>query len=226
MTDCRRSQANKRPSLMTRLLLRMSVGRCVDGLWIGCYDNDHSEASLRRVEEALHLIKTYDRRRYERLIRDLKRVWVVVIIGGVAQFDHSIWACMLDPRHVLDETKPPAQIAASIVHEATHARLWHRGIGYQEEIRSRVEEVCFRRERAFAAKLPNGEQIHELADRKLATYANQDYWTNEAFHKRYEEGLARATQHLGMPDWLARIFRAVCSLRLRLTRWGGRPVGL
>src|SRR6202034_2952880 len=94
MTDCRRSQANKRPSLMTRLLLRMSVGRCVDGLWIGCYDNDHSEASLRRVEEALHLIKTYDRRRYERLIRDLKRVWVVVIIGGVAQFDHSIWACM------------------------------------------------------------------------------------------------------------------------------------
>jgi hypothetical protein len=226
MADFQKNQKNERPSLLTRLFLRWSVSGCVDGLWIGCYDHDHSEVSLRRVEEALHLIKTYDRLRYERLLRDLERVWVLPIVGGVAQFDRSMWACVLDPRHVLDETRSPEQIAASIVHEATHARLWRRGIGYQEEIRSRVEAVCFRRERAFAARLPDGKQIRELADRELAAYANQGYWTNEAFRARYEEGVVRVTQYLGMPGWLPRIFRPVRLLRSRLTRAGGGPAGL
>jgi hypothetical protein len=93
------------------MLLRHSVGRHVDRLWIGVWAPDASEFVLRRVEEALGLIKIYDRVRYDRLIRDLERVWVTPISGSSACFDHSIGACELDPRFVLAETSLPEKIA-------------------------------------------------------------------------------------------------------------------
>jgi hypothetical protein len=232
MTDCRKKPKTKRPTFMTRLELRRSVSRRVDGLWIGSIE-DKPEAGLRRVEEALHLIKSYDRRRYDRLIRDLERVWVRLIPGGLAQFDSSIWACLLDPRDLLDETRSPELIASWIVHEATHARLWRWGIGYQEELRSRVEAVCLRREQAFAAKLPDGALIREQADWKLSAYANQDYWTDEACRARMIEGYAGALQYVGMPSWFIKSMLAVRSPLQVMTRfchslsskWGNRRPG-
>jgi len=225
MTDRRKKHQDKRPHFMTRFMLRWSVGRRIDGLWVGSFE-DKPEPGLRRAEEALSVIKTYDRRLYQRLIRDLERIWVQVTPGGLAHFDSSIWACVLDPRYVLDETKSSEEIASTIVHEATHARLWRRGIGYQEELRSRVEAACFRRERAFAAKLPNGAKIRDQADRYLAAYASQDYWTDEAFRTRHLDGLVKASQYLGSPDWLIRIFKALRALRLKLTHVRGGAANL
>jgi hypothetical protein len=217
MTDRRRESEDKRPRLFTRLMLRWSTGRRVDGLWVGSFDSE-PEPALRRVEDALGVIKTYDRRRYDRLLRDLRRIWVQLTLGGLAEFDSEIGACVLDPRYVLDEANSPERIAASIVHEATHARLWRCGIGYRQELRPRVEAVCFRRERAFAAMLPNGEPIREQAELKLAGYAGHDYWTDEAFRRRYEAGVAEATKFLGLPNWLIRIVMAARALCLRCTR--------
>lgn len=201
-------------------MLGWSVSKRIDGLWVGCFD-DKPEPRLQRVEEALNLIKTYDRGRYERIIRDLERIWVLVIPGKIAAFDSSIWACLLDPRHVLDDAKSPERIATSIVHEATHARLWRRGIGYEEKLRSRVEAICFRRERAFAAKLPNGEQLRELADRNLLGYKNQEYWTDEAFRARYYEDALEGLKYLGTPNWLMQILKPVFSRRFKSTRQSG-----
>ena len=67
-----------RPDLADRVALRFSTSRYVDGLWIGTLESE-PEPILRRIEEALSLIKHYDRVRYDRLIRDLKRVWVISI---------------------------------------------------------------------------------------------------------------------------------------------------
>jgi hypothetical protein len=211
-----------RPDLVTRLMLRWSLSRQVDGLWIGSFDDkEAAEADLDRVEAALNLIKTYDPQRYRRLLRDLDRVWVLPIAEGLASFNCSIWACNLDPRHVRDEAKSPERIAASIVHEATHARLRRCGIGYPQELRTRVEAVCFRRERAFAARLPNGEPIREQADQSPAAYAGQDYWTDEAFRIRDEVEVVTMLQYRGVPSPLARAVGAIRSLRLRLRRARG-----
>jgi hypothetical protein len=209
---------DRRPSLLTRHLLWLSVTRQIDGLWIGCYDKENAEASLNRVEDALRLIKAYDPRRYRRLLRDLERIWVAVIVGGIAHFDASIWTCVLDPRIVLNDAKTSEDIATAIVHEATHARLWRRGFRYSEEVRSRVEAICFRRERAFAAKLPNGEQIRDSANRCLTAYAGREHWTDEAFYRRYEEGVSKALEHIGVPKWLMPALRASRRLHLRLAR--------
>ena len=51
----------------------------------------------------------------------------------MASFNHSLNACQLDERFVLDEKSGPELIASVIVHEATHARLMRCGIGYEED---------------------------------------------------------------------------------------------
>ena len=170
------------------------------------------EPILRRVEEALHLIKVNDRLRYDRLLRDLERVWVRMVPGGLGRFTESLHACELDRRFVLAETSSADLIAATIVHEAAHARLLRCGIAYEEELRPRVEAVCLRRELAFAAKLPNGEQVRELAERTLALCTSQDHWADAAFDERNVAEL----RNLGTPEWLVRILLGLRALRLRV----------
>lgn len=217
MRQIRNERRRQRPGLADRLELRLSTSKRVDGLWIGTYESE-PERVLRRVEEALCLIKAYDRLRYDRLIRDLERVWVRLLPGDLGGFNESLDACELDSRFVLADTSFPEVIASTIVHEATHARLMRRGIGYEEELRARVERVCFRSELAFAAKLPNGEEVRGRAERALELRTAPGLWTDRAFSERYVEGGIQALRHVGAPDWLARTVRALVALRLSVRR--------
>jgi hypothetical protein len=183
-------------------MLWLSSGRRVDGMWVGTYFQRNAEQVMRRVEEALRLIKTYDERRYKRLISDLSRVWVRLVPGGLGKYTHSLRACELDERFVLAETSPPEMIAATIVHEATHARLWRFGFGYDENVRGRVEAVCVRRELAFARRLPDGELVREQAQDALSNPPAT--WTDTAVRDRDLEGSVQALRHLGAPNWVVR----------------------
>src|SRR5271166_2194713 len=110
----------QRPRLADRFELCFSTGRQVDGLWVGVSLDSEPEPVLRRVEEALRLIKAYDRLRYDRLICDLEHVWVRLLPGVLGNFNYSLYACELDRGFVLAETSLPELIAATIVPEATH----------------------------------------------------------------------------------------------------------
>ena len=153
-----------RAGFINRIELRWSTGRQIDGLWVGDFFRSKADddTCLQRVEQALNLIKLCDPVRYHRLLRDLKRIWVTLVTDGLAEFDEALAACKLDERFVLDDATSVEQIAATIVHEATHARLAGYGIAYDEPIRHRVEAICLRREIAFANKLPNGAEVREL----------------------------------------------------------------
>jgi hypothetical protein len=191
-------------------MLWLSSGRRVDGMWVGTYFQRNAEQVMRRVEEALRLIKTHDERRYKRLIGDLDRVWVRLVPGGLGKYTHSLGACELDERFVLAETSPE-MIAATIVHEATHARLWRCGFGYDENVRGRVEAVCIRRELAFARRLPNGELVYEQAQDALSNPPAT--WTDTAVRDRDLEGSVHALRHLGAPDWVVRALLAARAWR-------------
>jgi hypothetical protein len=218
MREIGNNRRKRRPGVVDRLELRLSTSKRIDGLWLGTYEGE-PELVLGRVEEALCLIKAYDRLRYDRLTRDLERVWVrLLVTDALGGFNESVNACELDVRFVLAETSNPEAIASTIVHEATHARLMRCGIDYEEELRARVEAVCFRRELAFAAKLPNGEQVRERARRSLELCASHDYWTNTAFDQRYLEGGIEAARHVGLPYWLVRSVLALRALRLSVSR--------
>ena len=195
-----------RPRLAIRIMLRFSKSRYLDGLWIGTWETD-AEPILCRIEAALLLIKRYDRIRYDRLLRDLQRVWVLLLPSSIASFEYKIYTCEIDTRYCLAETTTPELLATTIVHEATHARLWRHGIRYEEAQRPHIEEICLRREIAFAAKLPNGEDARDQAERTLALCATGAYWTSAAFRERYIEGGVEILRYMGAPGWLALVFR-------------------
>jgi hypothetical protein len=205
-----------RPAFTDRVMLWLSSGRRIDGLWVGTYYATNAEQVLRRVEEALALIKACDPRRYSRILKDLDRVWVNLLPGSLGQFKNSIRACEIDERFVLADTSSPEVIAAVIVHEATHARLWKRGISYDESIRGRVEAICVRRELAFAKRLPNGQQVLEWAEACLAMPSAT--WTHNAFQERNLQGSIELLRHLGAPRWLLSfIERRASSAKSRTT---------
>lgn len=202
-----------------RLGLWFSTSKSVDGLLISTLAREAEvEEVVRRVEAALGLIKACDRLRYDRLRRDLGGIRIQVLLDGVGNYNASIDACQLDTRFVLASSAE--LIASTIVHEATHARLKRRGIGYEEELRARVEAVCLRREIAFAAKMPNGEQVREWAERGLQWCGTDGNLTDAAFDNRRIEAAADGLRYLRMPNWLVRILLAVAYLR----RSVGRPI--
>ena len=209
----------RRPKFIDRVALRFSTGRLVDGLWIGVAFATEPEPILRRVEEALRLIKLHDELRYRRLVRDLKRIWVRDLPGALGTFNKEFQACSLDMEYVRAETTRPESIAAVIVHEATHARLDRCGIDYKEELRPRIEAVCFRRELAFAARLPSGEQVRQEAERRLAAYASPDYWTNAAFAQRFDNDHIETLRGIGAPDWVGRTVIALRGPYQRVRRF-------
>jgi hypothetical protein len=195
------------------MLLRVSTSRRVDGLWIGGSRQREGEAALDRVERALMLIALHDPVRYRRILRDLERIWVHLVVGGGAEFDASLLACKLDERFVLDESTPTEVIAAMIVHEATHARLWHYGIPYDAPIRHRIEAICARREIAFANRLPDGALTRDQAQDLLSLCADPSYWSGVAFAERYPDGMRSTLRHLGMPEFLVRTLVATYGWR-------------
>ena len=139
---------------------------------------------MSRVEGALGLIKTYDRIRHEHLVRDLERVRVWLLPCGSGSNKKSLRSCELDSRYVHAETSSLEMIASTIVHEATHARLMRCGIGYELELRARVEMACVRRQLAFAAKLPNADQVRESPERSLAFCAADGRLLDRCRHRR------------------------------------------
>ena len=202
----------KRTTFVERVLLWISSSKDIDGLWVGAEAD--AQRALPRVQEALSLISNYDRPRYDLIVRDLDRIWVRLLTSGAGEFNAALRACVLEERFVRAETTDAALIAAVIVHEATHARLWRCGFGYDEDERQRIEAICVRRELAFARRLPDGTTLREFAQGALAI--SPSYWTNEASSDRHVDGSVEALRYLGW-GWLVRPLLAIRAWRFRQT---------
>ena len=206
-----------RRSFVDRVELALSESCHVDGVWIG--SRRGSPEDLTRVEGALSLIKQHSPLDYARIIRELERIWVTLSFYGVGQYHHALKACILDERYVADSATTAEQIASTIVHEATHARLERYGIEYKEELRTKIEAICFRRQLAFAVRLPNSTELQEI-ERRLEWYqANPDQFSDAQFREYHMAGEAEALRFLGTPDWLIRAVLASRSIIGRVRRF-------
>jgi hypothetical protein len=195
---------DRSPSRVDRLGLWFSKSSTIDGLWIGTTESKPYPA-LRRVEDALQLIKRYDTLNYFRITRNLDRIWVHLLPSAQAHYDRSLNACALDERYVLNETMTLEQIASTIVHEATHARLEGWGIQYLEAMRTRIESICLRRELSFLAKLPDSAPLQDEIMRALAWCAGDpDFYSDKNFWRRHQEGEVETLRYLNAPNWLIR----------------------
>lgn len=199
-----RAKPRSRPSFADQLAIRLSHTRTIDGLWIGAFGSD-AELLLHRIEEALALIKQNDSIQYSRVLRYLRRILVDLLPGDHGCFRSAIQACVLDKRFILTATSTLEMIASTIVHEATHAKLEHCGIVYEEKQRARIEAICFRRELSFTARLPQGRKLHEQVARSLEWYsANPSYFSDENLTQRNTLGYVEAARFLGTAGWVVR----------------------
>jgi hypothetical protein len=203
MSNERHRPPQARPRIGDRIQLAMSTGRHLDGIWIGSWRRIPED--LTRVESALLLIKQHSPLDYARIVRELERIWVTLSFHGLGEYKHSLTACILDERYVADPATTVEQIASTIVHETTHARLERYGIGYKQELRARIEAICFRRELAFAARLPDSAELQQGIARCLEWYqANPDQFSDAHFQEDHTAGGIEALRYLGTPDWLIR----------------------
>jgi hypothetical protein len=194
----------EKPSALDRLAIWLSTSRNIDGLWVGTFESE-PQLGLRRVGDALELIKRYNSLHYSRVIHNLDRVWVNVLPDAAACYQRSLNACVFDERFVRAETTTLEQIATSIIHEATHARLERWGVSYEEKLRPRIEAICLRRELAFAASLPDSAQLQEDIARTVEwCAANPDYFSGTRFRERDTQGRITALRYLGTPNWIVR----------------------
>jgi hypothetical protein len=194
----------RKPPLADRLALWMSHSSKVDGLWIGTMESE-AQVGLRRVEEALLLIKRQDGLNYSRIIRNLDRIWVNLAPGSLAHYDRSLNACVFDERFVRNEATTVEDIASTIVHEATHARLESWGVTYDEAKRPRIEAICLRRELDFARKLSDGDRLRqEIVNRLEWLAGDRDFYSNTNFQQRRQEAEIETLRYLNAPSWLVR----------------------
>jgi len=61
-----------------------------------------------------------------------------------------------------------------------------------------------RRQLAFAARLPNSAEVHDVSERTLAHIPQID-WSSTGFRERYDKGAAEALRYLGTPELVIRI---------------------
>jgi hypothetical protein len=134
-------------------------------------DIDSAEV-LRRLTQALDLIATYAPRRLRRMERDLAGI-VVRRFPCRGAFFHQERECLVELTFTVNPRHSLAEIAASIVHEATHARLAAMCGHLRQNQRAREERLCRKAELEFGLAVPDGNVVVERA-RTALEMADQD----------------------------------------------------
>jgi hypothetical protein len=116
--------------------------------------NIDEKRCVNRIREALILIESVLPHRAIQLRRNVKGV-LCFGTGYDAAWGAYIplfQVCLVDPRFVSAPETLIRDIAATIVHEGTHARLHRLGVNYRGHALERVELICSRAEREFLAR--------------------------------------------------------------------------
>lgn len=131
-----------------------------------------TEQVARRLSAALDLIATYAPRCHRRLRQDLAG-FVVERFACRGAFFPTSRECLVELTFTVNPQVSLPEIAASIVHEATHARVARRCGSLPPEQRPREERLCRRAELDFGRALPDGTKVVERARASLALTAHE-----------------------------------------------------
>lgn len=117
---------------------------------------------LARLDRTLALIELYVPHHFRHLKRDFAHIVVERFACRGAYF-HEQRACLVELTFTVNPDFSDAEVAATILHEAMHARLHQLGFPLEMEDRARQERFCRRAEIEFGLLMPNGERVVERA---------------------------------------------------------------
>lgn len=121
-----------------------------------------TNAVIARLERSLSLIEQYVPHHFRHLKRDFAYIVVQRFACRGAYF-HEQRACLVELTFTVNPDFSDAEVAATILHEAMHARLHALGFPLEMEDRARQERFCRRAEIEFGALVPGGERVVERA---------------------------------------------------------------
>lgn len=179
------------------LAYRWSSKRRINGVSVALLlpDADAWRAVEPKLSRALDLIARHAPVRFKRLLADVDGIWVFGDVGPLGVWQFRLRAIRIRMTYCLDPSVTPAQLACTIVHEATHAFLWRLGFRYPEAQRAQIERICVRSERVFLQRVPGEEALLEWK-RSLPDPAGENY-TQEAFQR----SARRQLREMDTPRW-------------------------
>ena len=122
----------------------------------------NTEDVLARLERTLGLIEQHVPHHFRHLKRDFAYIVVQRFACRGAYF-HEQRACLVELTFTVNPDFSDAEVAATILHEAMHARLHELGFPLEMEDRARQERFCRRAEIEFGQLVPGGERVVERA---------------------------------------------------------------
>ena len=139
-----------------------------------------TEDVISRLERSLSLIKEYVPHHYRHMQRDFAYIVSKRFACRGAYF-HNERACLVELTFTVNPEFSDAEVAATILHEAMHARLDRLGFPLEMEDRARQERFCRRAEIEFGMLVPGGQRVVEraqqtieLADEEVAPVIDPD----------------------------------------------------
>ena len=124
-------------------------------------DIDTTEVVI-RLERTLELIERFVPHHFRHLKRDFAYIVVQRFACRGAYF-HEQRACLVELTFTVNPAFSDAEVAATILHEAMHARLHQLGFPLEMEDRARQERFCRRAEIEFGLLVPYGDRVVERA---------------------------------------------------------------
>ena len=135
---------------------------------------------IARLERSLSLIKEYVPHHYRHMQRDFAYIVSKRFACRGAYF-HNERACLVELTFTVNPEFSDVEVAATILHEAMHARLDRLGFPLEMEDRARQERFCRRAEIEFGMLVPGGQKVVEraqetieLADEEVAPVIDPD----------------------------------------------------
>jgi hypothetical protein len=196
-----------------RVIFRLSPHRVLHGIQCAVAAlRVPTEPIFTRVDCALGLIRRHDPLRFSRLGQDVERI----LVSGqettrIAYFYGPLRWCVLTVRDAADDRVPPEELVASIVHEATHARLVRRGIAYPEPLRRRIEVLCAKQQLAFVSRLPQAADLAARYAKRVSKWSAgaQGEWSDQKLRR---DALQEAGENQ-VPRWLLRLLEWLAKRR-------------
>jgi hypothetical protein len=129
-----------------------------------------SEDVFARLDTALGLIEQFQPWNFRRMHRDFARIEIRRFPCRGAFFPETR-TCLVELTFVVNRDFTPTQVAATILHEAMHARLDNAGVKFDPSCAAKHERFCRRAEVEFGMVAPDGAPVVERA---LASLASTD----------------------------------------------------
>ena len=175
------------------------------GIW-PLYSDEIVESTFAKFKAAFDLLSTYAPNVLEQIVRDVHCVLVAGNISSHAMFIRELRMVEFDSEDVVAEDTTPEHLACTLVHEAQHGRLFRLGFGYEPERRGKIERICFRAQRNFANRLPNGHDLVSCAEQWMAVEPHE-YYSNEARNAAKLRALRELQIPRIIPDLLEQLIR-------------------